>query len=187
MTANDENEELNNNFSSFSIGQHASGDFIIGTITQSDGGVTPPVAHNVTTNGPVGGTNGDEWHVTANAISASVVPSNTSPIFIQGKNDSVNLGEPTASFTLTDAGQGTQFLLPFSTPSGVTMSIADFQNDKSGVFTLVDQFASPAATVGALQSDGHGGSLLTLSGGKMRLDFIGDTTLTAANFHTGTL
>jgi hypothetical protein len=141
----------------------------------------------VTTSGPIGGTTGSIYTVAANRISATIQSSNISPVLIQGNGDAITLGENTADFTITDDGQGTQFLMPFYKGNGGVISIADFQNDKTGVFTLVDQYATPQAVIAALQPDGHGGEILPLSGGTLSLDFLDDTSLTTANFRVGNL
>jgi hypothetical protein len=165
-----------------SVFKLAGGSLLIKTISESNGTPTPtPTVHTVTTSGQIGNTDGSTYNVTANTISESIIGTNTSPIFIQANNDTVTLTADTASYTVTDNGQGTTFAVPVFPAKGATITIKDFENDKTGVISLVDQFSTAQAAVAAIKSDGSGGSLLTLQGG-LTLDFAGDTKITASNF-----
>jgi hypothetical protein len=68
--------------------------------------------------------------------------------------------------------------------------LSNFASDPSGVVDLIGGlggFTTTAAVVGALKSDGHGGTLLSFGKGSGPLDFVGvpSSALHASNFQIG--
>ncbi len=129
------------------------------------------------------------------AGSGNSVTAGTGKDTITGGQDTLSFGGSGSSATLngtiaaniTDLGSALRILIGSNTQ---TDTITGFgSTDKLGVIELlngVGGYASAAAIVSALHSDGHGGSLLTL-GTTGSIDFLGvaPSQLTAANFKVG--
>ena len=88
-----------------------------------------------------------------------------------------------ASADINDAGHGLKLDIG---PSAGLSTITGFGLDGSGVVDLISgaqQYSTTTDVVNALHADGHGGTLLTLSGGS--IDFVGvsQSALHATNFN----
>jgi hypothetical protein len=104
---------------------------------------------------------------------------------IMGTNNLVSAGEGTRDTGLYDFGHGTQFSFYNLGKQAMTMAdlkIYNFQNDLTGAVNIATQFGQYAQTA----PDGHGGTLLNISGPGGQVDFVNcpQTTLNA-HIHAG--
>jgi hypothetical protein len=109
---------------------------------------------------------------------------NNGRLALHGTNEMVFLGGTNTA--IDDLSQGMKLVLSGS-PGNV--SIADFAKDPSGIIDLrggLGGFATPQAVVAALQTDHHGGTLLSFGkGGSLDILGVAPTALHASNFQIG--
>lgn len=101
---------------------------------------------------------------------------NGADVTVKGTNDTVDFANSTGN-TVIDHGTGTKFDMLWT----VHVNIYDFQHDPTGRITLIEGYGPFTQPV--LAPDGHGGTLLTLYGGAISADFIGDRNLTMASIN----
>jgi hypothetical protein len=93
---------------------------------------------------------------------------------IMGSNNLVSAGEGTKDTGLYDFGAGTQFSFHNLGKQAMTMAdlkVYNFQSDLTGSINIETQFGQYAQTA----PDGHGGTLLNISGAHGgQVDFIND-------------